>query len=321
VPPAEDGILPHSLYFLRADGQVWSSNRQVESLDQRTDALSPIQTYDVSMVDGSIAYATSDGLYVLGPEMDEPLTLSDASAETVRWSPDGTQIAFAREGIRIIRPEVGEESLLIADDPDAGSTHRVIAWSPSGDALLVHAEQYPHVSYLGILSPDDATLRPLEEIPACCNPTWSADGTFVYTANPDAEFSDPGLWRVNVNSGEVERLLAGTFTDNNETLYMLASNPFQDRTGTLFLFYNVTPYPELPLLLHRASPDDVQQTAELLHPDEFLIQEVLWDPAGRGAVVRHEQHDPDATLVHWVPTDDSPLTQLPFIAEMYRWGP
>ena len=153
--------------------------------EERSPALSPDG--------GRIAYAWNGespdlpgfDLYVkpVGSERHTRLTHSPAIAVSAAWSPDGTELAFARSsasdgGVFLIAATGGTERKLV-DAAFAQESLSKPAWSPDGKTLAYSAIDASSSQTLRLLAMDSLESRPLANTPSCWHagaPAWSPDG-------------------------------------------------------------------------------------------------------------------------------------------------
>jgi Tol biopolymer transport system component len=127
---------------------------------------------------GKIAFWHSNQIYTVNSDISSPATpLPGASGQEPAWSPDGSRIAFGREGLNLqIIAAGGGTPLMIG----SSSQFTFASWSPSGAQLAYH-EQAGENSYFRIVNADGSGNHGLPIVqglnangPAA---SWSPDGT------------------------------------------------------------------------------------------------------------------------------------------------
>jgi dipeptidyl aminopeptidase/acylaminoacyl peptidase len=349
-PLPESAVLPAPLYFvLPPDGQLWRLEQDGTRMSAITHETAPVADYDISPADGSLAYVSGNDLIradALGGNrvvlVNGPDTLGDEQlnreVSSPRWSPDGRQVAFGLAGINLIEADgVRAPRLILQNDPvpvfDGSATeapepvefYRPVAWSPEGARLLVEIRHFPHGgAWLALDPASGAEQRVLPpEGFACCDATWSLDGRYIYFANEQPGMISSGLWRGEVETGAVTTLVEGF----PATGVSFVRSPRQLADGNLYYFLAVVPdiQPErVPLAMVRAAPSEsgLGEPETLAEPD-FVIGDVLWDPAARGALVVRVAADaalPAAGDLIWVPASGEDPVNLTSNALQPRWG-
>jgi hypothetical protein len=355
--PSNDGpmevpdVLPAPLYFIATDGQIWRMERDTATFVPITAEPAPVDDFDVSPIDGALAYISGNDLYyadayggertmlVDGPppqaERDEMYVIVEMGS--VHWSPDGAQIAYGLAGVNLISPTGGAPTTILASDtpPEAGTIpegpirfYAPEAWSPDGTRMLVNVGYWPEAGTLAILNLADGAQVDLTNPDGlvCCNPSWSADGSGVYFASPYLGMVVPGLWRADTATGAGVTLIAGTGQDFGPP-FSLVSFPQQLGDGWLYFFFaSSESYPEgdAALTMYRAAADGVTDRAAL-RSDGYVIEEALWASDSSGAVIMDTTNADPYTYPRigpllWLSSDGSAAMQLGVDGRVLRWG-
>jgi hypothetical protein len=342
-------VLPHRLYLLKGTDpgsfQIWILDDDGVSTQQVTFETEDVTGFDVSPTDGSIAYVVSNHLYwvnaegndrkllVKGSPIDENSEkyLFQEKISNPSWSPGGTRLAYAMNGIRILDFTTGDTTHLVENVVDADGDRLFpnelftpYAWSPDGDRLLLSIA-FLEGGTLGILDPSTGEITTLRwKGIMCCHPSWTPGGDSILVGSPYLGMINSGLWRIDARIGEVEELIPSTSEDG--TLNFVGW-PFQTADGLLLYFYNnMADFPEgvVPFLMVASEVDGVTNRTQLRR-DMMDVLEVLWAPDGSFALVvqplRGEHPWPPRGTVVLVPTDETP--QIPLVSGGYylRWGP
>jgi len=350
--PAPAALLPAPVYFLGSDSQIWRLGTDGSTLTQITHETAPVRYFDVSPTTGALAYITANtlvcadslggGRHVLveGPVPTDSADESRLSTEMnrLRWSPDGSRVAYGLNGVNLYDIRTATPSVLIMNDAVPGSFATPTStslnlyspgdWSPDGSRLLVNVSFYPEGGGLAILNPADGTLVKLSspDGPVCCYFAWSSDSKSVYFANDSIGMVASGLWRADAASGSAVTLVAG----ESNGAFMLVAHPFSLADGQLDYFMATSPaLPNtfVPLAMTRSDADGVSNRAAL-RVDTSLPYEALWSPDGSGALIVDRVGqivtEQDPFLIYgpldWLKADASPPMVLPVQGFAIRWG-
>jgi Tol biopolymer transport system component len=347
--PAAD-LLPHSLYFINNDNagiaQVFRLEADGKTLTQITFEPTAISSYDVSQVDGSVAYVSNNQILLINADSSGRRVLVNGGPQDeinpfvneVRYpvfSPNGETIAYGYKGLNLYAVDTGITDLVLEDELDdlgnGAIFPRELFWpnqySPDGTKLLItlgyyegasSAIYYPAANSLVRLNGGEGGL-------ICCDATqWTADGSAFYSASPSAGLFDSGLWRVDASNGNVTTL----FTSNYETSsFNYASEPFLAPDGQLYFFFyavNSELNERARLQLVRSAPDGVTGRT-VLRPESFqLMNEALWPPDASFVVVANAPSEQiyrgGALELYYTDATQNTITLAPF-GQQLKWGP
>lgn len=345
--PPTAGLLPQPVYYLsEASGspQVWRLEADGTTQNQITDEAEPIDGFDVSRVDGSVAYVTDNQLYLVNADGSNKRLLVDNAAANPeadaylyrqrisdpRFSPDGRYLAYAFDGVWILdlttlqaaqlvmnRTEENDEGAIFAE-----ALYSPLAWAPDSAQLLVNVKGFES-STLAVLNPGaEPSITEFEEPGGiiCCQAAWAPDSGSVLVGSPYIGLIEPGLWRY-ADSGEMTELIGV----GEGGLFQFVGWPLQLADGSLRYFYTSSteiPAADLPLYMMRSDADGAANRAEL-RPDSFSnIVEVLWAEDGALALIV-QMNSPGTTSgsLLLVSADGSPLQILLPEAQQLHWGP
>ena len=353
-PPSSPGgaaLLPHSFYYLGSDSDGLTQVFRIETdgVTQRQITSEPVNVneYDVSRVDGSVAYVANNQLLLLdadgsnrriiadGGEMDPNNPFINTISSPV-FSPDGQTLAYGHQGLRLYSFTGGNSRLILEnqiDDVGGGlfvprELYSPERYSPDGTKLLITLGYYEGASS-AIYDPEtDALVRLVggEGALICCDDTeWSADGSSVYAANPTMGMFSSGLWRVDAATGEVTTLLPGDAGGGN---FNVADEAYLAPDGQLYFLFATVPAPEgiiirSPLQIVRSAPDAVTGRTVLSTEDFQLLNEALWAPDASFLVAvlapsPEVYQGGEAKIVY---LDGRPSVVLAPSAQQMRWGP
>jgi len=347
LPPSPSVRLPHTFYFLRNDKtglqQVFRIAGDGTSLQQLTFEPVAVDIYDVSIVDGSIAYISSNQLLWADSNGAGRRVLVDGGTPPAEdnftqrvgspaWSPDGGTIAFAFDGLNFYSMSTGTSTRALENQIDTSGGFPVVRelyapnkYSPDGSKLLIIIGFYESgtLAVYDLASGSFARLTQADGSMVCCTASWVPDGSGLYVANREIGMLDAGLWYVNVSTSDVTTLLPGSAPDDT---YNSAAEPIIGPDGLLYFFFNnlkTSPTLHTPLYMVRAGPDGVTGRVQL-RPESFEnINEILWSPDASLAILAIGA-TPDvytggqAFIVH---ADGRPVSVLTDYAAWMRWGP
>ena len=349
-----DGLLPHSLYFLNNDGaglaQVYRLEADGETLRQITFEPSAVSTYDVSAVNGRVAYVANNQLLLIDANGADRRMLVDggpvdennpflSSVNEPAFSPDGGTIAYWHKGLNLYTVLTGVNNLVLENtvtDPISGALvpgelYFPQNYSPDGTKLLITVA-IPNSDGIsaGIYYPATDSLVRLtgaEGARICCGEqAWSPDGSALFDANASLGFLSTGLWRVDAASGNVTTLLPSEAGGGN---YNFADGPYLAPDGQLYYFFATAPAPDgfadnAPLQMVRSAADGVTGRT-VLRPETFeTLNEALWAPDASFVITAKAPSDTvyagGVIELYYTDGTKSMLPLVPF-GQQLKWGP
>ena len=354
LPGSSSALLPHSMYFLNNDSaglvQVYRLEKDGSTVVQVTFEPAKVTGYDVSPVDGSVAYVSNNQLLnvradgsnrsmlVDGGPVDSNNPFLNSLSQPV-WSPNGQTIAFAYHGLNFYSIISGQSNGVMKDeilDRGGGLLVPTALYSPEsysadGTRLVITISHFEGAT-AAIYYPNESRLVNLKN-PAgewiCCGRTeWNADGSAFYAASSTSGMSIAGLWRVDAATGNITTLLSGAYNTDPADL---AEEPFPAPDGQLYFFFASMPnaghedFPDrAPLQLVRAALDGVTNRA-VLRPETFdLLNEALWAPDASFVITEmapsHDIYQGGAAELVYADGQKAVLPLVPFAMEM-KWGP
>jgi len=341
---AEASLLPHSVFYLKStEGirQVW--RMEPDGIEQHV--VSPsnadISAYDVSPVDGSVAYVSENRLYLISAEGQEIRVLIDASSankeaddyyyrnviSSPRFSGDGRTLAYGLNGIWLFDLDSGSSVHLLENTLEESDPTYIYplelyfpeSWSPDSENLLISVA-YLEAGTLAFMNPEDGQMTALNSSGiVCCQSRWAPDNGSVLVASPYIGLIEPGLWRYDAATGAESIIIEGSDADS---VFSFAGWPLQVSNGDIYYFYTSTagfPDGDIPLLMVSSGPDGESERQQL-RADSLIVREALWADDGSLALVVQSQQGTSGPLV-LAKIDGSPLLILANEAEQLRWGP
>ena len=346
VPTPQD-LLPRTVYFLsRTSGseQIWRLERDGVAQTQVTDESTQVSSYDVSRVDGSVAYVSSNQLYLVNADgSNRRLLVDNAAADPEAahyfyrqrisdplFSADGRYLAYAFDGVWILDLSTNQAVHLVTNQLEETENGAIspeafyapLAWAPNSGQLLLSVGGLES-STLAFLDPGADPVIEVESSGGivCCHVAWAPDSKTVLVGSPYIGLIEPGLWRYDAATGERIELLGL----NDEGLFQYAGWPLQLADGSLRYFYTSSteiPAGDLPLFMMRSDGDGVTNRLEL-RPDSFSnIGEVLWAEDGAfGLILQLNPSGGTSGSVVLALSDGRQLQILLTDARGLRWGP
>jgi len=352
TPPPVADVLPFSLYFLSNMGdwgsyQVWRLEKDGVTQTQLTAEADSVTDFDVSPVDGRVAYIFNNQIFLVNPDGsgkdllvdggegdEEDLDyISTRRISGVRWSPGGARLAFGRNGINYYDVASGTVGLILPNNleplegvfPYPQALYSPHTWSPDGSRLLVEIDFYEG-STLGVMDGATGGVAKFDGFIACCYPYWAPDSRSVLVGSHWIGITPAGLWRYNALTGEKLELIPSVSPD--ETLNFVGW-PMERPDAILQYFFTNTVAPPIgtpPLTLVRSANDGVSERVQI-RQESWEPHEALWAPDGSLVVLvepyaQQAQPPLDGTIIlidalH----DDEPVRPLVVNGYQLRWGP
>ncbi len=348
VSAPQEGLLPHTLYFLNNDNtgflQVYRLETDGATLRQVTFEPSNVETYDVSPTDGSVAYTSNNQLLLVNADgsgrrmlVDGGSLSSDDSYITshvsgVAWAPDGRTIAFGYGGLNFYAVDSGAVNRVLENLVDISPEFSIlregyspVEYAPDGRKLLINIGYYEGGVYAIYYLSGGTLVRSPDNPVSCCSGAWMPDSSAYYVASPYLGMLSPGMWRLNAD-GTVVALLANDFSTGSPIQFARA--PLLGPDGQLYFFYNSLPTAEdmvsrLPLYMVRSGPDAVTGRTNLIPTPFEQVNEILWAPDASFAILAFaplpEAYQGGRAEV--VYPDGQPNVNLVPFARNMRWGP
>jgi hypothetical protein len=350
TPEPTAGLLPRSLYYLGTDSagltQIFRIDRDGTTKHQITSEPSNVGNYDVSPVDGSVAYVVNNQLLLINADGSGRRVLVDAgpidenaaflnNISSPVFSPNGQTLAYGHQGLNFYVLSTGVNNRVIENQIDNVSGLSVPKelyspdqYSPDGSKLLLSLGYYEGAS-AAIYYPDSKSLVRLKgdqgTLICCGNEEWTADGSTFYAANPSFGMFLPGLWRVDAATGQVTSLLP---PEAGGGLYNIPDEPFLAPDGELYYFFAQVAAPDgfinrAPLKIVRSAPDGVTGRTNVLEEEFKLLNEALWAPDASIVLVaiaptEEVYQGGQAEIVY---LDGRPSVVLAPFAQQMKWGP
>ena len=351
APEGSPGLLPRSLYFLAPDGsalmQVFRMEADGSEPRQITTEAVEVVDYDVSRLDGSVAFVANNQLVLIQADGSNRQVLVDGGAVDVNnpfistinspvFSPDGETLAYGYKGLQLYSFATGTSELKIENQvEDVGGglfvpreLYEPERYSPDGTKLLITLGYYEGASSAVYLPASNELVRLTggEGALICCDDTeWAADGSSFYSANPTMGMFSSGLWRVDAATGAVTTLIPG---DAGGGTYNLADEAYLAPDGQLYFLFASVPSPEgiitrSPLQAVRSAPDAVTGRTILSTETFELLNEAMWAPDASFLIAvlapsPEIYQGGEAKIVYFDGRPSAPLTSF---AQRMKWGP
>jgi hypothetical protein len=350
APGGSAASLPHTFYFLAPDSAEVTQIFRIESdgITQRqvTSESFNVIEYDVSVMDGSVAYVANNQLLYANADGSERRVLVDGGEVDLNnpfitlitspvFSLDEQSIAYGYKGLQIYSFAADESELILEnqiDDLGDGTfvpkeLYSPERYSPDGTKLLITLGYYEGASS-AIYDPAAGEVVRLtggEGALICCDEIeWSADSASFHSASSTMGMFSSGLWRVDAATGEVTTLIPG---DAGGT-YNAAKEAYLAPDGQLYFFFATVTSPEgiftrSPLQLVRSAPDGVTGRTVVSSEDFSLLNEALWasDASLVVAAVAPSEEIYQGGQAKIVYPDGRPSSVLTSFAQQMKWGP
>ncbi|MEW5871098.1 MAG: hypothetical protein AB1894_17620 [Chloroflexota bacterium] len=337
-PESAGPLLPAPLYLRDPEmREIFRLEMDAVTLRQITQTGGCVSEFSSSPEAGALAYVACGTLLVSDLDGGDPHRVIEGGTDLL-WSPDGTQLAFYKQGVQLYSPADGKLRSLLAiksrpDEERCGPRcYTPLAWLPDSSGLLALSqdnEWAPQYAQVVIFSLDASpSARPLQAWLHLTDVyeegtylTFSPDGLSLLLGSQGLENSTvPILTQVDLGSGEAEPLLYArpAFNARENTALLRAPRLLPD--GRLAFLYG-----------NRAAGkgSDYYQIAaaefgkissfsvNAQYPQSFPIHfphHVLWSPDGALLAIAS-----DASLAVYQ-SDGSLLFSLPITAYQLGWG-
>jgi Periplasmic component of the Tol biopolymer transport system len=350
TPEPAAGLLPRSLYYLGTDDagltQIFRIDRDGTTRHQVTSETVNAGNFDVSPVDGSVAYVVNNQLLLInsdgsgrrvlvdGDPLDENAAFLNNISNPV-FSPNGQTLAYGHQGLNFYALSTGVTNRVIENQIDNVSgipfpkeLYSPDQYSPDGSKLLLSLGHYEGAS-AAIYYPDSKALVRLNggegSLICCGNEEWTADSSTFYAANPSFGMFLSGMWRVDAATGTVTQLLP---SEAGGGMYNIPDEPFLAPDGQLYYFFAQVAAPDgfvsrAPLKIVRSAPDGVTGRTNVVDEEFNLMNEALWAPDASIVIVaiaptEEVYQGGQAEIVY---LDGRPGVELTSFAQQMKWGP
>jgi hypothetical protein len=336
--------IPAPLYYLSERSvirQVWRLETDGSTLTQITHSSQPVNDFDVSLKDSSIAYISSNKLYIAnadgsnarmvirGEDIPTDSSTTDLTKliQSPRWSPDGGRIAYSLNGLQLLTVADGKGQPFSTNlvgtpgsTPNTPTLSVPLTWSPDGSRLLVK-ERFENCSQLA-LYPLDGSGGIAGLAPGASTVSWSKDGKTLFASAPTSNCAcggGPGLWRIDVASGTQEKLL--DIEAREDQIYVGWPYPADNNQIVFFIgkwtgkrCTELMP-DDLPMQLAVSGLNDLS-IRDNLRAEPWKISEALWAP-DLSVVAIQNQEDGELFLLK---SDKSPAVRVGSRGNHFRWG-
>jgi hypothetical protein len=139
-----------------------------------------------------------------------PATTGDGSDRMPSWSPDGTKIAFLRQGALHVMETGGSAARRLSPE---GLDLNAFSWSPDGKRFCFPFQRSEHESGLGVLLADGSGFRELrgwKGWPGFDRPAWARDSRHVAYGGEESGGFPGELWIHPIQGGTPYRLVEGS---------------------------------------------------------------------------------------------------------------
>ena len=344
------GLLPNSLYFLNNDNagiaQVFRLQTDGVTIEQITAEPVKVDSYDVSLIDGSVVYVSNNQLLLINVDGSDRKVLVDGGpldeinpfVNAVRvpvFSPNAQTIAYGYKGLNLYAVSTGVSNRVLEDDLDDLGNGAIFpremfwpnSYSPDGMKLLITLGYYEGVSSAIYYPAANSLVRLSNDEGAhiCCDEvSWTLDSLSLYSASSAIGMINSGMWKVDASSGAVTTLISSNFETG---VFNYADKPYLAPDGQLYFFFHTSSTEfnsRTPVQLVRSEADGVTNRTVLL-PETFqLMNEALWAPDASFVIVANAPSDQiyqGGLLELYYTHAEAGMISLAPYGQQLRWGP
>ena len=303
---------------LASEIPVWSTDGLRVALVHR-----PLAFYSVSgYYPQVISLINADGVY------QDTILQPQSYVRKVRWSPDGTQLAFLSapvtdvviETLEIVNVDGTNRHKLLPAEHDAQNIFS-ITWSPDS-SQIAYLSGDSHENMLSLVNRDGSDLRVMADRlsvdPSNAYLNWTADQQYIILLGQLLSSTQTNLLKIDRETGEVQRLLEDEISiagfdiasdgqhvviltwDKQLKIYDLTSGNIQFETeiGQYEPSYGAPQW----------SPDDRFIAFSAIAKDGVPAQIFILNIAEEELLML-SLASTDAIYPHWLPAKDSPFNQ------------
>ncbi len=330
--PEPPTVLPRSLYYLAQDGngkeQIFRLGRDGATITQITFEQVNISDFDISPLDGTIAYIVGDNLTTMNANGQNRQALVQDSNIGFRlvWSPDGKTIVYGYPDVVFYSPTLGTKDVIISGKD---AKYWPAYFSPDGSRLIVWEKPIiPSAPGSEPVFIYDFNSRTLTSASDCSgrNISWNTSDSIFCYKYVFAGGGSLGLSQVNAMDGSAKTLI---FSEICPPCLPIAAPRFSADGNLYYLYAEVNDvtqtYPSLSLVY--SVSDDIS-SRQRVRPESFNVLNTLWAPNGDGLlIVQNNGNSSFPTNILLVSIEPSlPIvTVIPDASKInpysLRWGP
>jgi hypothetical protein len=320
-------LLPAPLYFLSdvtGSWQIWRIEMNGGYAHQVTDLPASVYGFDISPVDGRLAYVSGNDLYVADPDGSNPQmvvngedvdpSLGHDAARTIGmplWSPDGKELAYSLNGVNVFNLETNRVRSLITnvitglDNVGQWRSYFPSFWSPDGRYIGTQIGYYEGTGLMILPAAGGEPVNP--DLYVCCDIAQSEDPGIFYIASAMHGYGEPGLWKVDWASGAVTRLTEEVVDYSQMTVY---SHPLLFE-GQLYFIQSIN----RSVSIAKSRPGNLA-SIETLVETAYFPMDALWSPDASLVIVGGQR--PDLPLQIWWTSGEQ--RRLEVSGMSLKWG-
>ncbi len=326
--------LPAPLYYLQ-DGQIWRLDPNAQTIIQVTFENVEVEAFDISPLDGSLAYISGNNLVISDPygghrkvllsgmalpsNLDELARLNEMdhitqSLRSPYWSADGQKIAYIKNGLQVYNLEINQvEPIYLYPNNlhEQNLLANLLSWSPDGQYFLVSQYTYPTESLqqlrIGILTPDNYLYDLSESYLTTF--AWNPESTLLLLAN--AAYGSPQALQI-CKLANMQCTLIAEYEPARWSYHY--AYPFITTEDKVLVFMGTTnDGTQIPDTFKLISLDLDGNYRRNLRNDGYNLASALWSPDGDGVVIvlSEETGDFKAGSMLWLGITNTEPVSLP----------